>query len=452
MKENRSFTSLLQLARNKKGKIDYKPLFQNYLNIAEKSQLKAKKGAAILASLPGRRYPYVYPRDAASTSRVLSKLCVKEDFCSRAFPLLRDLATFILFCQREDGYWGQRYNLNLREKSIYKQEDNVAHGIEVICNYALTASKIGEPVVYKDRIVKALSKAVDFAMKNYYRQEMDLFFSTTSIHESAIEKGYTIWVNFSYLSSFSLAVEFLESEGEEKEVEKIQHILERFKNNIFKSFKLETGYIRRYTPTGDIDFRPDITLFSPFYFGFESPEDKIMLKTIDFISHHLWDPILGGLQRYLPFTEDLNTHIHAGNGPWMVYTAILARYYYATGHIEKGDVILRLIDNYRSPEGYIPEHLSTRERFQEFMRLEWNTGLDYAKEFSPDILLPGIPFNRIVEELNHMRKSYSRISRWCSQNPEAKFIRFCCPLLWAHSEYTQALLEREKMEKRCGEK
>ena len=166
--------------------------------------------------------------------------------------------------------------------------------------------------------------------------------------------------------------------------------------------------------------------------------------------HHLWDPLLGGLQRYLPFTEDINTHTHAGNGPWMSYTAILAQYYYKTGKIRRGDEILRLIDNYRTPEGYIPEHLSTRERFEEFLRLEWDTGLDYEKEFSREILLPDIPFNHIVEELNHMRRAYSRVLKWCTYNRDARFIRFCCPLLWAHSEYTKALLERENKEKENG--
>ena len=446
MEGSKSFTAEMEEVERKGGELDYDSLFRNYLEIVEQCRKPARKGVAILATLPGRRYPYVYPRDAAFTSRVLAKLSLKEKFTSRAFPLLRDLAIFILFSQREDGYWGQRYNLKNKEKSIYRQEDNVAHGMEIILNYTLTASKINQPLLFKKEIISALGKAVDFVMKNYYRQEIDLFFSTTSIHESAIEKGYSIWVNFSYLHSFSLAVRFLEEEREEKEVEKIQQILERFENNIFRSFKRETGYIRRYTPSGDIDFRPDVTLFSPFYFGFESPQDKIMTKTVDAISHHLWDPLLGGLQRYLPFTEDINTHTHAGNGPWMPYTAILARYYYYLGKIKKGDEILKLIDNYRTSRGYIPEHLSTRERFEEFMRLEWNTGLDYAKEFSREILLPGIPFNRIVEELNHMRRAYSRISNWCALNPETEFIRFCCPLLWSHSEYTLALLERKKKE------
>jgi len=447
MPGNKSFIISLGKIEKDKDKFNYDLLFENYLEIVKRCRKKANRGVAILASLPGRRYPYVYPRDAAALSRVLASLSLRKNLTSKAFPLLKDLAIFILFSQRDDGYWGQRYNLKNKEKSIYRQEDNIAHSMEVILNYVLTAKEIGQPILYKNKVKLALRKGVDFAMRNYYRQEIDLFFSTTSIHESAIEKGYSIWVNFSYLNSFTKAVKFFEQEREEREVEKIQQILERFENNVFRSFKLDTGYIRRYTPAGDIDFRPDVTLLSPFYFGFEDPEDKIMVRTADTVRHHLWDPLLGGLQRYLPFTEDINTHTHAGNGPWMPYTAILAQYYYRIGEIEKGDELLRLIDNYRTSEGYIPEHLSTRERFEEFIRLEWDTGLDYQKEFSREILLPDIPFNYIVEELNNMRRAYSRISKWCNDNKNSSFIRFCSPLLWSHSEYIRALLERERKER-----
>jgi GH15 family glucan-1,4-alpha-glucosidase len=207
-----------------------------------------------------------------------------------------------------------------------------------------------------------------------------------------------------------------------------------------ESFSRGQYYFRRYTPEGEIDFKPDVTLFSPFYFGFEQARSNKMENTVEFFSRHLWDPELGGLQRYLPFTEDLSTHIHAGNGPWMNFTAILAQYYYKRGDIQRGDGILNIIDKYRNSEGYIPEHISTPQRFQEFMEREWNTGLDFHKEFSEEILLDDIPFDRIVEELNHMKQAYQRAAR--TMNKGLTCVRFVTPLMWSHVEYILALFSK----------
>ena len=131
---------------------------------------------------------------------------------------------------------------------------------------------------------------------------------------------------------------------------------------------------------------------------------KLFLNSLNYIIDNLWDPDLGMLQRYLPFIEDPDTHIHAGNGPWIQYTIMLAQYYFYVGEIEKGNEIMDIIDSYKSKEGYLCEHLTTPERFQEFKKLEWLTGSDFDKEFEAKILIPDLPYDYIVEELNHMKK------------------------------------------------
>jgi len=428
---------------------NYKEIIDNYFDIVKQCRQPSKFGKAILATLPGRRYPYVYPRDIASTSRVLRRIWWRYDSLkTKSFSLLKEIAIFILNCQRKNGYWGQRYNLDGGDESIYRQEDNVAHGIISLLNYGITALESERDGESKDldEVGKAVLKGIEFSTKNYYRQGINLFFSTTSIHETPIERGFSIWVNFAYLRALHQAQKFFSIKKMQEKVDLIQTILDRFENNVFRTFKREFGYVRRYTPEGTIDLRPDITLFSPFYFGFENLHDEIMKKTIDTIEHRLWDPNLGGLQRYLPFVEDIATHVHAGNGPWMQYTSILAQYYYETQNVKEGDKLLKLIDGYRTEEGYIPEHLSTKRRFEEFMRIEWDTGLEFKKEFSPEILIPGVPFNRIVEELNNMKNAYQRLANCRAKPGEDGIIRFACPLLWSHSEYTLAVLEREKSE------
>ncbi len=133
-----------------------------------------------------------------------------------------------------------------------------------------------------------------------------------------------------------------------------------FENNIHKLLIHNGRYIRRITPEGDYDYKPDITLMSPYYFSFHDSNSKVLRNTIDFMDNHLWDPELGMIQRYLPFTEDVHTHIHAGNGPWLQYATILASYYYSSGDTNHGDKLLMEIDRYRTKQnGYIPEHLST---------------------------------------------------------------------------------------------
>ncbi len=168
---------------------------------------------------------------------------------------------------------------------------------------------------------------------------------------------------------------------------------------------------------------------------------------MEFIEQTLWDPVLGMLQRYLPFIEDPHTHIHAGNGPWLPYTAIFAQYYFYIGKVERGIEVLDIINKYRSQEGYLCEHLTTPERFHEFKRFEWITGKDYEKELSTnEIMLSGIPYDFIVEELNHMKKAYDTIERECQEKSGRDYISFATPLMWSHAEYAMALMLKTEKE------
>jgi len=40
-----------------------------------------------------------------------------------------------------------------------------------------------------------------------------------------------------------------------------------------------------------------------------------------------------------------------------------------------------------------------RQVFRDFIKSQWKTGLDFKKEFDPEILLPNLDFDKIVEEL-----------------------------------------------------
>ena len=434
--------------------MDYESKITEHLDVIERCSILTNGRRALLAGLPDARYPYVYPRDVWAAVRLLSEVALSDLLLSdRAFTLLREVVAFIAYVQREDGHWGQRYEVSGEDKSIYRQEDNVAHAGSALATYLLTANALGREVPNWEDLLERVLRGAQYALKNYYRPEIHLFYSTTSVHESAMEKGYSLWVNFAYLQLLYLMAELDKVNGHKEAMESILRNRDSFRQNLFRIFDYDQRFVRRLTPDGAADFRPDITLLSPFYFRWgreEYSEGSRLIKnhypnTVEFLESSLWSPEFGLLQRHLPFNEDMSVHAHAGNGPWFQYTGILAQYYYFMGNRDRGDEILRLMDQYRSEDGYLPEHVSSCERFWEFIRTEWETGNDARKEFDPEILLPNLSYDLIVEELVNMKKSYDGIRGYCTlQKGGSSFIRFSTPLMWSHAEYAMALLVRRK--------
>lgn len=406
-------------------------------------------GKVLLATPPHSRYPYVYPRDTSAALQLFRRLAGSRhgyDAAPQAFALMHSMATFMRDTVSEDGNWGQRYTVEGEDRSIYKQEDNVAHGIAIICNYLLTAHRLKQDPPELDSFLEALERGLHHAHGRFYHHELNLFLSTTSIHESALEKGYTCWVNFAFLYAFSLAHEVVDLYGSrgiicEAHVDFRRHFL----HSVSELFLWGDRYVRRIDPNGQIDFRPDITLLSPFYFGFLHYRNQIK-RSARIVEQQLWDPELGMIMRYLPFRTDFATHLHAGNGPWLQYTAILAQYHYWSGNRRRGDQLLAAIDRYSNADGEIPEHLSTCARFEEFIELEWKTGIDFAKEFDKRVMLDGLEFDRILEEVNNMARSYQETGSRCmfreSGTGGGGYIQFATPLMWSHVEYARALLVR----------
>ncbi|MFQ5753329.1 MAG: hypothetical protein ACE5HI_15165, partial [bacterium] len=283
-----------------------------------------------------------------------------------------------------------------------------------------------------------------YSINHFYEKELNLFRSTTSIHESAMEEGFTCWVNFAFLYAFSLAHEVACNLNENKIISNTYlNFRKHFLYSISELFMSGDRYIRRIDPHGNIDLRPDVTLLSPFYFGFLHYKQE-MAKSVRFLEKQLWDPELGMIMRYLPFYKDFATHVHAGNGPWLQYTAILAQYHYWSGDRKHGDELLKYIDKYKNERGEIPEHLSTCKRFEEFMKSEWQSGIDFQKEFHKPILLDNLDFDKILEETNNMARSYEETGKKCmfenAASAEGGFIQFATPLMWSHVEYARALL------------
>ncbi|MFQ5963824.1 MAG: hypothetical protein ACE5KZ_06025 [Candidatus Scalinduaceae bacterium] len=432
-------------------KNDLNEKLSEHLSVISKCTIPSKQGAVLLATFLESRYPYAYPRDNACASMLFRQMVEKDLGPNEdAFNLLKGIAKFMAAVQDEEGEWVQRYGLSGQNKAIYVQEDNTAYGAIILANYLLASFHRKEQPAELEDYLQKIKKGIQFAIKNFYRQEIFLFFSTTGIHESAIEKGYSIWVNHVYILIFNLISQLSGKILLKDFFADELSFKKSFCHSVHQHFVLNDRFVRRITPNGTFDLRPDVTLISPNYF--QCKEDQCMScvlndhpdiidNSVNFMVENLWDPELGMLQRYLPFTEDIETHLHAGNGPWIQYTSMLAQYYYKKGYIERGDSILNHIDKYRSEEGYIPEHLSTKRRFEEFIRREWEVGLDVRKEFHSEILIPKLSYDLIADEIFFMKKAYDEIRKEITEDKK-EVIHFATPLMWSHIEYANALIAR----------
>ena len=170
-------------------------------------------GAVPLASDPDNRYPYAYPRDIASITRAwLAALRsgVRPEACR---DRIVDAARFIAAVE-DDGWWYQRYALDGTDQSIYQQEDNVAHGVRILSHAVLALDETGElgdaDEAFLESVVDAVDAAAQLARSELYDANAHLIESTTSIHEGAIESGYTLWVNCAFLSALEQATDALD--------------------------------------------------------------------------------------------------------------------------------------------------------------------------------------------------------------------------------------------------
>ncbi|MDA2926967.1 hypothetical protein MYX78_07000, partial [Acidobacteria bacterium AH-259-G07] len=422
----------------------------HHMQIISKCTVPSKKyGHLLLASPRESRYPYIYPRDTSCAVQFFRRVAGSDhdyDAGPQAFELMQSMAHFIKDVASNSGQWGQRYNLEGEDKSIYKQEDNVAHGISILSNYLLTARRLEKEIDDLEGFLSCIDNALRYSLENFYHQELNLFHSTTAIHESSLEGGYTCWVNFSFLYAFSL-VDEVDKTLDEKGIISRSHLNFRkhFLYSVSELFMSGQRYVRRIDPKGSMDMRPDFTLLSPFYYGFLHYKTELT-NSVNFLEKQLCDPELGMIMRYLPFHDDFATHVHAGNGPWLQYTAILAQFHFWSGNTKRGDELLRTIDQYKNENGEIPEHLSTCKRFEEFMERQWKTGRDFEKEFDKPILLDDVEFDKILEEANNMSRSYEETGTRCmfrdDTRSEGGYIQFAIPLMWSHVEYGRALMLR----------
>ena len=77
-----------------------------HFNIIKKCTISIEEGKkkVVLATLPGSRYPYFYPRDTSCASHLLNTLSKSGfSYADEAYELLKGITYVALSVQREDG-------------------------------------------------------------------------------------------------------------------------------------------------------------------------------------------------------------------------------------------------------------------------------------------------------------------------------------------------------------
>jgi GH15 family glucan-1,4-alpha-glucosidase len=425
-----------------------------HLDVLDELVEPANSGAVPLASFPDNRYPYVYPRDVASISRAwlaALRADLRPELCR---DRIADAARFLLDAG-EDGRWRQRYDLDGADASLYRQEDNVAHGVRVLSHAVVALAETdaldGADEEFTARIVRTLRDAVALVREELYDPNAHLVESTTSIHEGRIESGYTLWVNCAFVAALRLAERAADhvadadasvDEATDALTDRLEEFRPLLERGVERAFADPRGVPRRFTPDGERDDRPDVTLLAPYYFDLGDRFGDALDEAAERAATALADPELGGLQRFRGFHRDFTVHQHGGTGPWMQYTAWHAQYRFDRGDRRGGESVLATVAEHAGENGHVPEHLTTAERFAAFVEEEWDTGRDFEKEFD-DAVLRDVPFDRVVEELGHMKRSYDEIAE---RTAERDVVAFAAPLGWSHAEYLVALLRRRSIE------
>lgn len=368
------------------------------------------------ASPPGTRYPYIYPRDHSMI--ILGAL--SADLMKEARLGLK----FILDAQKPNGEFSQRYDVDGLDRS-YKELQMDCTGL-VLFALGKYHERTEDDAFVADYWEK-IEKSVKFILHNK-NGEVDLIHTINSIHEyPAYEHGFEIYANSACCSGILKAVRMGKSLGKdvyewEKEAKLIREsILTRLWSPLRRSF-IKTIRIKSndskplgYDPFSSVVADPDASEYAPAYFELIEDSAWHVISTVKRLDKELWDMELGGLNRY---PEPWNRN-NGGYGPWLHFTAQLARHFLRTDVRDTAEKYLgwcvEVAHNYE-----LPEHISTLTNFT-----IWEDDYKRGGILRDDKV-------RMIEQIKKHKK-------W-----EEGLAYSVVPLLWPHAEYICRYNEYER--------
>ncbi len=418
----------------------------------------SRKYARVLLATPIEgRYPFVYPRDAHAAVEVLSRSAVSPagyTCANAAFDIVRSAAHFMKDVQGEDGSFRHRYTLEGDDASIYRHEVATAHGLAVLCRYLRTARALDKNVAQLSEFLDAIRRAIRYAYEHVFDREAGLFATTTSEHECAAESGFDLAANCAFeaaMRSASIVAADIDTTHAISR-QQVSHGTGMTRTapgashaNLASRFREGDGYVARIDSTGRPDPRLDVRALAPAYYDVPC-ERAAVAWTARRIDEQLADAQLGGLtRRHRIYGGTDEYHAHAGNGPSPAWSAILAQVLATTGSPERAHELLESIEETEDSEGNLSEHLTTADRFETFLASEWLTGTDAEKEFARELVVPGLPFDRMLAEVNRMAASYDVVRQSIGadpsrREPEGGRVEHAAPYLRAHVETLRAWL------------
>lgn len=381
----------------KKEKDMLKKLYKKSLEVINSLYLE---NGGILASPPGTRYPYVYPRDAALVLRVLNKIGEHKK--------VKKSLNFFIKVQRETGEWAQRYDSNGNIAS-YRPPQLDCNGL-ILYMFRMYYESTGDKK-FVEKAWRSINLGMEF-IKEHYIPEERLLFSLNSIHEwPPIEAGFEIWVNITCYSGIRAAYKLALALGEKDKAEEWRDFARELWIGISKKLIEKNRFIKLANHKYIYD--ADVSEMAPYITRCVGVNETVMRNTVRNIEENLWDDELSGINRYLEKYGEPGRN-NGGYGPYSMYTAWMAQYYLDSGNENKAEKYVRWFLKYNR-EGLIPEHVSTRERFEKWRREAIETGRYYE-------------VGRKEEAERAMRSEEYR---------KKGLVYWVVPLTWAHAEYIE---------------
>ena len=365
------------------------------------------KNGAILASPPGRRYPYVYPRDTMLILRVLLELGETKK--------VRKTLEFILDLVGETGEWYQRYTKDGVSAS-YRPSQVDCNGLVLYMikrYYDATGDKM-----FLEKYWKQIYLGTRFLEEHYIKEEK-LVFSMNSIHEwPPMEAGFEIWANVCAYAGFKAACEIAEILGKKEDMKEWCGIERELKGSLMTKM-VKDGHFIKLTNMVNI-YDADISELGAYILGILPAEDRIMENTADNIERQLYDRKLGGIHRHVEKYGRPGRN-NGGYGPYSMYTGWMAQYFIDKGNDKKTK---RYMDWFirHNRGGLIPEHVSTTNDFLKWQKEAKDIGRYYKS-------------GRKEEAEKVMR------SKDFKENNTAYWV---VPLTWGHAEFLLAYYKLKK--------
>lgn len=355
------------------------------------------ENGALLASPPGERFPYVYPRDTALILRVLINLGEHEK--------AREVLQFLARVQSETGEWAQRYDRQGKPAS-YKppQLDGVGLILYTLNKYA----KASDDKEFLRETWQNIKLSVQYIIFHYI-PDLKLVYSINGLHEwPPMEAGFDLWANVTSFAGIKAALEMAEILGKD-EVREWEILKKDLWQGIINRLVRQDRFIKLTGSCKIID--PDVTEFAPYITESLPMDDLLMKNTADFIINKLWNKELGGIERcYIRYA--MPARDNGGHGPYSQYTGWVGQYSTDSGDYSMVKKCTQWFMRY-SRDGLIPEHVSTKERFDDWVKRAKKVGRFYRAGRD-------VAAKNVVESKEYQEK---------------RLVLWVIPLVWGHAEF-----------------